>query len=147
MKLIIQGRLLNNDDLKNPVMTTAFARKLARFHHVRVPINKRPPSMSDKIDILMRCVEKLTVELAPLPLPMDFNNERMWLQSVFSKLHSRRVLGHNDMNRTNCLIRDDKDDPFDKVVLLDYEFSSYSYRGKDIGGHFSSRMIDPLNSN
>ena len=126
-------------------MTAAFARKLARFHHAQVPINKRPTSIADKLDALFSCLEDLSKELAPRPVPIDFKGETDWLRSVFPKLQSRSVLVHGDMNRANCLIRSDKEDPFDKVVLLDYEFSAYGYRGQDIGLHFANRSMDPSN--
>ena len=50
------------------------------------------------------------------------------------------------MNRTNCLIRDgpgvENLDPVDRLLLVDYEFCCYLWRGCDIGGHFHHRTID-----
>ena len=45
-------------------------------------------------------------------------------------------------HRANCIIRNDEEDPDKKVVLIDYEFSCYNYRGADLGSHFKNREID-----
>ena len=46
------------------------------------------------------------------------------------------------MNRLNCLVKQDTTDPDQKVVLIDYEFTCYGFRGCDIGMHFKNRTID-----
>ena len=46
------------------------------------------------------------------------------------------------MNRGNCLIRTRVEDPFQAIVLIDYEFAGYGHRGQDIGKHFYMHAID-----
>ena len=57
----------------------------------------------------------------------------------YGHLHPR-FIGHflNVLVRPAATTNDGTDD--NRVVLIDYETVSYSYRGFDIGGHFSERM-------
>jgi thiamine kinase-like enzyme len=67
---------------------------------------------------------------------------------MFEKYGCRTTVTHGDANFLNVLVRpassngheNDNDNEKCRVVLIDYETVSYSYRGFDIGGHFSERM-------
>ncbi|KAJ2505580.1 hypothetical protein H4217_009199 [Coemansia sp. RSA 1939] len=48
------------------------------------------------------------------------------------KTHSPVVFTHNDLQSTNILCRDDTG----KLVIIDYEYAGYNYRGYDIANHF-----------
>jgi thiamine kinase-like enzyme len=74
-----------------------------------------------------------------------------WVAGMFEKYGCKITVTHGDTNFLNVLVRpasaidsgDDDDNDSDndnRVVLIDYETVSYSYRGFDIGGHFSERM-------
>lgn len=49
-----------------------------------------------------------------------------------------RSVTHGDANYLNILIKNFLSEC--KAVLVDYETVSYSYRGSDIGSHFTERM-------
>ena len=51
------------------------------------------------------------------------------------------VFSHNDINTGNILVKEESDCS-DPVVLIDYEFSSYNYRGFDLANHFNEWMYD-----
>ena len=55
------------------------------------------------------------------------------LRPILEGLRSPIVFCHNDVNMGNVLALS-----AEKLMLIDYEFASYNYRGFDIGNHFSS---------
>ena len=62
-----------------------------------------------------------------------------YFQKEMQLIQSPVLFCHNDMNRGNVLVSKDKRE----VYLIDYEFSSYNFRGCDIGHHFRRRALDP----
>lgn len=75
----------------------------------------------------------------------DWVAEMEWVAGLFEKHDCKITVTHGDTNFLNVLVRptstDRNDDEKDnRIVLIDYETVSYSYRGFDIGGHFSERM-------
>jgi choline/ethanolamine kinase len=151
----IENHLLNNDDVMNPSMMAAFARKLALFHNLQLPLTRKPKDYFDKIDILLpKYLEGERDYITSLEakeefkkakekyLAFDILKELEWLKELKPLIKCRKVLMHGDMNRANCLVREDQEDDFDKIVLIDYEFACYSYRGADIGMQFFNRMMD-----
>jgi len=133
----------------------AFARKLARFNNIDLPLTRNPRDVFSKIDALMPGYLDsnkdfiTSLEAAPefetakkRTLDFDIVAEVQWLKDVMPTIKRRRALAHGDMNRANCLVREDREDPYDKIMLIDYEFASYGYRGLDIGMQFSNRTMD-----
>lgn len=79
----------------------------------------------------------------------DWVKEVEWVTGLFEKHGCKTTVTHGDTNFLNILVRptaaatgngDNDNDNDIRVVLIDYETVSYSYRGFDIGGHFSERM-------
>jgi choline/ethanolamine kinase len=149
---------ISNDDVGNPELTAAFARKLAFFHSLDLPFNRNQKTILEKIDsMLVKYIEQFRQELFDIPvepekqaikdqfLKLDIEIEQTWMKSIFDKIKFRKSFTHGDMNRANCLIRDDVDEINDKIVLIDYEFAAYGYRDYDIGGHFTARRMDVAN--
>jgi len=52
------------------------------------------------------------------------------------RLNSPVVFSHNDLQEGNILIRAEHEGPQDKLVLIDFEYCSYNYRGFDLANHF-----------
>lgn len=68
-------------------------------------------------------------------------------QSVFihyrdhlTKIRSPVVFCHNDMQEGNILLREDIEEP--TLVLIDFEYCSYNYRGFDLANHFIEWTYD-----
>lgn len=57
-----------------------------------------------------------------------------------SKIYSPVVFCHNDLQQGNILIRDDSTEP--QIVLIDFEYCSYNYRGFDLANHFIEWTYD-----
>merc|ERR1719510_738731 len=72
---------------------------------------------------------------------IDFESEIEYLVGLISKLNPPVVFSHNDINTGNILVKEESECS-DPVVLIDYEFSSYNYRGFDLANHFNEWMYD-----
>ena len=72
---------------------------------------------------------------------IDFESEIEYLVGLIAKVDPPVVFSHNDINTGNILVREESECS-DPVVLIDYEFSSYNYRGFDLANHFNEWMYD-----
>lgn len=150
--------ILSNEDCASPKVMAAFARKLAKIHSLKVPVSKEP---KDFIGITRETFTNkwqkylAYVSTAPLPevpelkavaeagLNYDWIKLLDWFVETLPKVKHRVVFTHNDMNRANCLVKKDDSLPIDeRLIMLDFEFCGYNYRGCDIGHHFKNRTID-----
>ena len=120
-----------------------------------LPLTRNPRDVFAKIDALMQpyletnkeYISNIAIEpkyeaAKKRAVEFDVVSEVQWLKDLMPTIKRRRALTHGDMNRANCLVREDREDPNDKIMLIDYEFASYGYRGNDIGMHFSNRTMD-----
>ncbi|KAI9538193.1 hypothetical protein NQZ68_017926 [Dissostichus eleginoides] len=71
----------------------------------------------------------------------DFTAESS--SALLAETKSPVVFCHNDVTEGNILILEDKDpNTTDRLMLIDFEYSSYNYRGFDFGNHFCEWMYD-----
>lgn len=59
----------------------------------------------------------------------DLRAEMDWIRGVIERIDSPIVVAHNDFRPTNLMITE----PEDELVVCDFEFSNYGYRGQDLG--------------
>ncbi|XP_075693417.1 choline kinase alpha-like isoform X2 [Rhinoderma darwinii] len=72
-------------------------------------------------------------------LPKEIANLRALLEATPSPV----VFCHNDCQEGNILLLDGRENSEkQKLMLIDFEYSSYNYRGFDIGNHFCEWMYD-----
>jgi thiamine kinase-like enzyme len=134
------------------------ARGYARLHSLRLPLRRDgfrgvmgefvEGVQSKRADVVrsLKAVGNLAAErYAGVFEATDWVAEMEWVAGLFEKHDCKITVTHGDTNFLNVLVRptstDQKDDENDnRIVLIDYETVSYSYRGFDIGGHFSERM-------
>ena len=139
-------------ELMDSDISCIIARKLASIHSLDVPIarnstwilekyhewlsfiqkNSIPPQVSDG-------VRDSTIKIARELLAIDFKKEIKFLSKVFDGLRSPVVFSHNDLHQGNILLaRPSKRRPIldKRVILIDFEYCSYNYRGYDIANHF-----------
>uniref|UniRef100_A0A3Q1H7V9 ethanolamine kinase n=1 Tax=Anabas testudineus TaxID=64144 RepID=A0A3Q1H7V9_ANATE len=106
-------RMLTNQ-LSDPAISGEIATKLAHFHAMRMPFNKEPKWLFGTIDNAL---------LAATPSPV--------------------VFCHNDVQEGNILMLEEKGNTSrERLMLIDFEYSSYNYRGFDFGNHFCEWMYD-----
>uniref|UniRef100_A0A8C5PEW2 ethanolamine kinase n=1 Tax=Leptobrachium leishanense TaxID=445787 RepID=A0A8C5PEW2_9ANUR len=103
----IPSRRLVTSELSDPATSKEIAEKMARFHGMEMPFNKMPVWLFNTMD-------KLLLESTPSPV----------------------VFCHNDVQEGNILLLSSQSSPTDRLMLIDFEYSSYNYRGFDIGNHF-----------
>ncbi|CAB1439193.1 unnamed protein product [Pleuronectes platessa] len=64
-------------------------------------------------------------------------------QSLLDSTHSPVVFCHNDCQEGNILLLNNHENSDQqKLMLIDFEYSSYNYRGFDFGNHFCEWMYD-----
>uniref|UniRef100_A0A8K9WWB6 ethanolamine kinase n=1 Tax=Oncorhynchus mykiss TaxID=8022 RepID=A0A8K9WWB6_ONCMY len=103
---------LRTEQLFVPELSAEIASKMARFHRMVMPFNKEPKWLFGTI-----------VLLSATPSPV--------------------VFCHNDVQEGNILMLEDRDHTSTgKLMLIDFEYSSYNYRGFDFGNHFCEWCYD-----
>ena len=151
-------RELSDRDCTNPEIMVLFARKLAKLHSMNIPIRKTP---KDLIKLIRHNFDQhwpgyhrfLTEKefspeipqeirtAAQFAVDYDFVKLIDWFEETLTKIRTRVVFSHNDMNRANFMINPSKSGD-DKLTFLDFESCGYNHRGCDIGQHFKFRSID-----
>ncbi|XP_026221399.1 choline/ethanolamine kinase [Anabas testudineus] len=141
-------RMLTNQ-LSDPAISGEIATKLAHFHAMRMPFNKEPKWLFGTIDKYMDQVMKLNFvreahlkkykKLMKLNLPAELESLRALLAATPSPV----VFCHNDVQEGNILMLEEKGNTSrERLMLIDFEYSSYNYRGFDFGNHFCEWMYD-----
>ncbi|KAM8750227.1 choline/ethanolamine kinase [Acanthopagrus schlegelii] len=140
---------MHTEQLSDPAISAEIATKLARFHEMVMPFNKEPKWLFGTIDKYMDQVMKLNFtreahvkkykKLMKFDLPAELDSLRELLAATPSPV----VFCHNDVQEGNILMLDDRDQTSTgKLMLIDFEYSSYNYRGFDFGNHFCEWMYD-----
>ncbi|KAM9753006.1 choline/ethanolamine kinase [Menidia menidia] len=140
---------MRTDQLSNPAISAEIATKLARFHNMIMPFNKEPKWLFGTINRYMDQVMKINFvreahvkkyrKLMKLNLPAELES----LRALLAKTPSPIVFCHNDVQEGNILLLENKDhSSTDKLMLIDFEYSSYNYRGFDFGNHFCEWTYD-----
>uniref|UniRef100_A0A667XKM3 Ethanolamine kinase n=1 Tax=Myripristis murdjan TaxID=586833 RepID=A0A667XKM3_9TELE len=140
---------MRTDQLSDASISAEIAVKLARFHTMVMPFNKEPKWLFGTIDKYMDQVMKLKFtrethvkkynNLMKLDLPAELESLRALLAATPSPV----VFCHNDVQEGNILMLEDREDTSpERLMLIDFEYSSYNYRGFDFGNHFCEWMYD-----
>ncbi|KFM56897.1 Choline kinase alpha, partial [Stegodyphus mimosarum] len=147
----IPARAMTCDELKDPEISATIARKLAKVHTLNVPINKEPTWLFDKMqdwinfaknEVQLGNLNDETKEIAMSLLSQDFQKEFLWLKSLLTKVASPVLFCHNDLQEGNILLPERTAGSEDKIVFIDFEYSSYNFRGFDIANHFCEWCFD-----
>ncbi|XP_067356474.1 choline/ethanolamine kinase isoform X3 [Channa argus] len=147
---ILQNTRMRTDQLSDPAISAEIATKLARFHEMSMPFNKEPKWLFGTINRYMDQVMKLNFvrethlkkykKLMKLDLPAELESLRALLAATPSPV----VFCHNDVQEGgNVLVLEDSGSvSAERLMLIDFEYSSYNYRGFDFGNHFCEWMYD-----
>uniref|UniRef100_A0AAV2KVD9 Ethanolamine kinase n=2 Tax=Knipowitschia caucasica TaxID=637954 RepID=A0AAV2KVD9_KNICA len=140
---------MRTDQLSQPSISAEIATKVARFHNMVMPFNKEPKWLFATIDKYMDQVMKLQfnreahVKKYKKLMKLDLPGELERLRALLAATPSPVVFCHNDVQEGNILMLDDRDQSSnDCLMLIDFEYSSYNYRGFDFGNHFCEWMYD-----
>ncbi|RWS26533.1 choline/ethanolamine kinase-like protein [Leptotrombidium deliense] len=160
----ISARALMCSELRDADLSSVIARKLANVHSLSVPINKEPVWLFETINNWLQTVRKINLDsvkpekrhLAATLLRIDFENEIEWLERFLKNAKSPAVFCHNDLQEGNILLTEcatDASKPDEnrlkdlnkRIVLIDFEYCAYNYRGFDIANHFCEWALDYSN--
>jgi len=144
----IPARPLKTQELSDEKLSRQIATKMAAVHAMNVPINKEPRWLWDTTARWLQNIEEGQMKenqvdecpIAEYLYKIELKREMAWLREHLIKLKSPVVFCHNDMQEGNILLREDTDDP--TIVLIDFEYCSYNYRGFDIANHFIEWTYD-----
>ncbi|XP_048829531.1 choline kinase alpha [Brienomyrus brachyistius] len=149
LEQFIPSRKLETSELSVASLSAEIAQKMARFHGMRMPFNKEPKWLFGTMNKYLNQVLRITFtregHIRTFTRLMSFNlpQELETLKSLLQSTPSPVVFCHNDCQEGNILLlkgRENSDGQ--KLMLIDFEYSSYNYRGFDIGNHFCEWMYD-----
>lgn len=145
----IDAHPLTAEESMEPKIRQDIARSYARLHSLQLPLRKQNYRLA--VSTLKRhVVNKNTLaegfskggqearDFAEVVRATDWSHELDWVSSLFIKHECKTTIAIGDANYLNILVKNYESDC--RVALIDYETATYSYRGIDIGGHFSERM-------
>ncbi|XP_057692229.1 choline kinase alpha isoform X2 [Corythoichthys intestinalis] len=145
----VPSRKLETCELSDTSISAEVAEKMAKFHGMRMPFNKEPKWLFGTMDKYLSQVMRLNFtresHLWRFNRLLNYNllQEMDWLKSLLESTHSPVVFCHNDCQEGNILLLKDRhQSDKQKLMLIDFEYSSYNYRGFDIGNHFCEWMYD-----
>ncbi|XP_063164932.1 choline/ethanolamine kinase isoform X2 [Candoia aspera] len=141
--VILQSRRLVTEDLPDPSISAEIAVKMARFHGMEMPFNKEPKWMFGTMERYLKQISELTFsqeaqrnklnQLKAYNLEAEMHSLRTLLEATLSPV----VFCHNDVQEGNILLLAGREAcSTDRLMLIDFEYSSYNYRGFDIANHF-----------
>jgi virulence-associated protein VapD len=70
----------------------------------------------------------------------DLKEEIEWLENCVKEINSPIVFCHNDFRGSNIMVTEsnnNNESENEKIILCDFEYSSYCYRGIDLGSIFA----------
>ncbi|XP_006980567.1 choline kinase alpha isoform X3 [Peromyscus maniculatus bairdii] len=149
LEQFIPSRRLDTGELCLPDISAEIAEKMATFHGMKMPFNKEPKWLFGTMEKYLNQVLRLKFsgearmqqlhKFLDYNLPLELENLRSLLQYTKSPV----VFCHNDCQEGNILLLDGQENSEkQKLMLIDFEYSSYNYRGFDIGNHFCEWMYD-----
>ncbi|XP_078534064.1 choline/ethanolamine kinase-like [Lissotriton helveticus] len=145
----IPSRRLLTAELREPDISAEIAEKMCNFHRMVMPFNKEPKWLFETMNRYMKQISDLAFtrdchiqkfsKLKALNLELEMKSLRNLLESTPSPV----VFCHNDVQEGNILLLSNRNPSSrDKLMLIDFEYSSYNYRGFDIGNHFCEWVYD-----
>ncbi|XP_041652590.1 choline kinase alpha isoform X2 [Cheilinus undulatus] len=145
----VPSRKLDTCELSDPSISAEVAEKMAKFHGMRMPFNKEPKWLFGTMEKYLNQVMKLNFtresHLRRFNRMLSYNlpQEMDMLKCLLESTHSPVVFCHNDCQEGNVLLlKGRQSSDKQKLMLIDFEYSSYNYRGFDIGNHFCEWIYD-----
>lgn len=140
----LPSRPLKTQELRDPVLSGAIATKMARFHGMEMPFTKEPRWLFGTMERYLKQIQDLPSTSLPqmnLVEIYSLKDEMNHLRNLLDATPSPVVFCHNDIQEGNILLLSEPDSD-DNLMLVDFEYSSYNYRGFDIGNHFCEWVYD-----
>lgn len=141
---LVPADSLSTTDLHNPTLSRMIAEKLACFHALDMPLCKEPRFLNDTMDkwmievkeVLSRNHSRKEEHYMRTFREYNLEDELETLKEILSTVESPVVFSHNDLQEGNILYSKSCLDPNKQMIVIDWEYCSYNYRGYDFGNHF-----------
>uniref|UniRef100_F7BD35 ethanolamine kinase n=1 Tax=Ciona intestinalis TaxID=7719 RepID=F7BD35_CIOIN len=142
----LPSRTLKTSDLFDPSTSRHIAQRMVEYHSLQMPVKKEPTFIISKLYTYFENAksaefsDEYKQSLYLKLMACNIEAEVQFVTRIISK-QDVVVFCHNDIQEGNLLqsIRDDQNNP---VQMIDFEYSSYNYRGFDIANHFCEWMYD-----
>ncbi|XP_014293091.1 choline/ethanolamine kinase isoform X2 [Halyomorpha halys] len=171
----IEARPLCTQELADATLSSLIADKMAQIHLMDVPINKQPKRLWQTMERWIRQINNINASNNVDESVRDMMNtleqinlyeEYVWLKDYLTNVKSPVVFCHNDLQEGNILLRNNKNitdnrkksmtgkpdfEPdyenltSESLVVIDFEYCSYNYRGFDFANHFCEWVYDYSN--
>ncbi|KAG8224240.1 hypothetical protein J437_LFUL001619 [Ladona fulva] len=161
----IPAKPLKTMQMSDPKLSVMIAEKMALIHSMNVPISKEPRWLWDTMHRWLMKVQQIksdfesgnlalnqNIEAIQKIFSHNYSEEMDWIRRQATKVSSPVVFCHNDLQEGNILLKEE--DPSDirnqysssykhsNMVIIDFEYCSYNYRGFDIANHFCEWTYD-----
>ncbi|CAG2102431.1 unnamed protein product [Medioppia subpectinata] len=138
----IENRHFKVPEQKDPQLSAELFKKMAGFHAMDVPIKRTNGWLYENFfdnfydrafkDGSFDLCDELKCETLNA---RDLQTEIQWLKAAIDAIGSPIVFSHNDLKGYNIMVT--KVNNKEGVMLCDFEYSCYSYRGYDFGTVFA----------
>uniref|UniRef100_UPI00358F70EF choline kinase alpha-like isoform X3 n=1 Tax=Myxine glutinosa TaxID=7769 RepID=UPI00358F70EF len=145
----VSSRKLLVEELGDPEISAEIAVKLAGLHQMCMPFNKQPSWLFSTLSRYIEKVKAVTYtqaldqERLRRLLMVSLPHEMERLRVLISAVQSPVVYCHNDLQEGNILMLEGREHVLgSRLMLIDFEYSSYNYRGFDIANFFCEWTMD-----
>ncbi|KAL2653862.1 hypothetical protein R1flu_021990 [Riccia fluitans] len=138
VQTFIVARTLTPPEISQPELAARIAKELRRLHETEAPFPKEPQLWAD----LSRFMKKASTlsfedpkkkEIYESISFTELQEEIDELKRSSKSLEAPIVFAHNDLLSGNVMYNEE----LDKLYFIDFEYSTYNYRGYDIANHFN----------
>lgn len=149
----VDSHTLTSAEATLPVVSRDVARAYARLHSLQLPLRRDGFELivkeyiesarskhADVLRTLHSVGDPVAKQYAAMFETTDWVSELEWVAGLFKNHDCKITVNHGDTNYLNVLVKPAVATSENRIILIDYETVSYSYRGFDIGGHFTERM-------
>ncbi|XP_051167301.1 choline/ethanolamine kinase isoform X2 [Leptopilina boulardi] len=146
----IPARPLLTKELSDPILSELIVEKMAMIHKMQVPISKEPSWIWETMtkwlniatDILenVEDIDSLQLDNVKAIKSLKLEHEIKWYKSLVHQQKYPVMFCHNDLQEGNILLRQNSSKS--DLVVIDFEYCSYNYRGFDLANHFAEWQYD-----
>ncbi|RKP38826.1 kinase-like domain-containing protein, partial [Dimargaris cristalligena] len=148
----LESTTLTRTDIRDPATSRHIAKRMCELHSIVNTFKPRPGCVPE----VWVCIDKwygtvsrkwaaLESRLVKHGKPVDqlhihkLGEDLDYLKARITAINSPIVFGHNDLQYGNILRLSDGSD---ELVVIDFEYAGYNYRGYDIANHFCEWAAD-----
>ncbi|RWS05450.1 choline kinase alpha-like isoform X3 [Dinothrombium tinctorium] len=148
----IESRNMTNEEILEPRTLQLLAAKIAQIHCMKMPVSKKQVDLlaAFKKNFEIMCANGVDIShfneeqknIYRLMSRANLKAEEDFILKLYTNTKQRFTFCHNDLNSTNFLIKCDKSEHAEKsIVIIDFEYCCWNFRGFDLGKFFGEQMI------